>query len=385
MNILLKAVFWSCVVLIGYSYLLYPMILFLLSSLQKAERRQDRRTSADRFQWPKVTMLVAAHNEEGIIKEKIRNCLAIDYPDKNFHVVIASDGSNDRTNAIVQSCKNPRIQLIAYPERQGKIGTLNATLPTLTDQIVVMSDANTMYSPDAVRKLARHFADERVGCVCGELILESPEGGGSGEGLYWKYETLLKRMESKCGFLLGATGGIFAIRKSLFQPLPPGTIIEDFVTGMKVLAQGFKVCYEPEARATEFMEPTMRDEMRRKSRIGAGGFQAIGLTAEMLNPGRGLPAIGYWSHKIIRWFVPFLMVGALAANVGLVTETGYVLLLALQLLAYVIGIQGLLARRRGNRLVQPIHYFFLMNLALFIGFFRYIRGTQRVTWERARS
>src|SRR5947208_3771317 len=140
-------------------------------------------------------------------------------------------------------------------------------------------------------------------------------------------------MESRLGFLLGATGGIFAIRKSLFRPLPPTTIVEDFVTAMKILEAGHHVCYEPKARATECTAPTMRDEMKRKSRIGAGGFQAIGMTAAMLNPLRGMPALGYWSHKILRWFAPFLMIGALLSNLALATEPIYALLLAAQLAA----------------------------------------------------
>jgi cellulose synthase/poly-beta-1,6-N-acetylglucosamine synthase-like glycosyltransferase len=233
-----------------------------------------------------------------------------------------------------------------------------------------------------VKKLVRHFADERIGCVCGELVLESPHGGGSGEGIYWKYETMLKRLESACGFLLGATGGIFAIRRTLFPPLPTETIVEDFVTGMKVLENGYQVRYEPEAGAREYTEATMRDEMRRKSRIGAGGFQAIGMTAGMLLPSRGLPAVGYWSHKILRWFVPFLMLGALTANAFLAAQPPWTWILAAQLAGYVIALYGFVAGRSAPKLIRPLSYFLLMNFALLIGFFRYVRGTQRVTWDR---
>jgi cellulose synthase/poly-beta-1,6-N-acetylglucosamine synthase-like glycosyltransferase len=328
-------------------------------------------------------MLVAAYNEAAVIEEKIRNCQAIDYPANRFRVVIASDGSSDATNELVAACSDPRIQLLAYSQRRGKIGTLNATVPALEDEIIVMSDANTMYQPEAVRALVRHFADDQVGCVCGELVLESPDGGGSGEGLYWKYETLLKRLESRLGFLLGATGGIFAIRRPLFQPLPSNTIVEDFVTPMKILERGYRVRYEPKARATETTAPTMREEMRRKTRIGAGGFQAIGLTAAMLDPRRGWPALGFWSHKVIRWFVPFMMLGALLSNAALAAEPLYGQFLAAQLLAYAIGLQGLSSQPIDHKLIRPIRYFFLMNLALFIGFFRFLRGSQKVTWERA--
>jgi len=382
---LLKCLFWSCLFLMGYSYIGYPLVLAVACRLQRLFRRERSLAPEETTEWPRVTMLVAAYNEASVIQDKIENSLAIDYPADRLRVVIASDGSSDATNSLVSARVDPRIQLIGYTQRRGKIGTLNATIPNLEDEIIVMSDANTMYAPDAVKKLVRHFADERIGCVCGELILEDPNGGGSGEGLYWKYETLLKRMESKLGFLLGATGGIFAIRKSLFRPLPPSTIVEDFVTAMKILEDGHRVCYEPTARATEYTAPTVKDEMKRKSRIGAGGFQAIGLTAPMLNPLRGLPALGYWSHKVLRWVVPFLMLGALLSSAALAGQPLYALALGAQLLSVAIGLDGLGSARIDLRLIRPLRYFFLMNLALFIGFFRFLRGTQRVTWEQARG
>jgi len=381
----LKCLFWSCLFLMAYSYIGYPLVLAVACKLQRFFRGERSTAREETTEWPRVTMLVAAYNEAAVIQDKLENSLAIDYPADRLRVVIASDGSSDATNSLASACTDPRIQLLAYTQRRGKIGTLNATIPNLEDEIIVMSDANTMYAPDAVKKLVRHFADERIGCVCGELILEDPNGGGSGEGLYWKYETLLKRMESKLGFLLGATGGIFAIRKSLFRPLPPTTIVEDFVTAMKILEDGHRVRYEPAARATEYTAPTVKDEMKRKSRIGAGGFQAIGLTAPMLNPLRGMPALGYWSHKVLRWVVPFLMLGALLSSAALAAQPLYALCLAAQLLSVAIGLDGLGAARFDLRLIRPVRYFFLMNLALFIGFFRFLRGTQCVTWEQARG
>jgi cellulose synthase/poly-beta-1,6-N-acetylglucosamine synthase-like glycosyltransferase len=385
---MLKWLFWSCLFLVVYTYVLYPFLLGVLCRMRdrcagrKAEGA-DRGLALSEDDLPPVTMVVAAHNEARVIREKIENSLQIDYPADRFRVVIASDGSQDATNALVAACTDSRIQLIAYPQRRGKIATLNATIPQLTDEILVMSDANTIYAPDAVRALVRHFQDPRVGCVCGELVLEAVDGSGSGEGLYWKYETWLKRAESRLGFLLGATGGIFALRRSLFRPLPPSTIVEDFVTAMKVLEGGHHVRYEPHARASESMAPSMREEMRRKCRIGAGGFQAIALTAAMLNPLRGLPALGYWSHKILRWCVPFLMLGMLLSCGALIGEPFYRFCLAVQLLGYAVGVQGLLPNPVDHPLLRPARYFFVMNLALLIGFFRFLLRTQRVTWEQA--
>lgn len=381
---MLKCLFWSCLLLVAYSYLIYPLVLAVACRLQRLiGRSQKPAVEPIDSEWPNVTMVVAAYNEERVIADKIANSLAIDYPTDRLRVVIASDCSSDRTNEIVAACEDPRIRLIGYTERRGKIGVLNATIPNLEDDLVIVSDANTIYAPDAVKALVRHFADERVGCVCGELVLEDPNGGGSGEGLYWKYETLLKRMESRLGFLLGATGGIFAIRRKLFRRLPAGTIVEDFVLPMKILEEGHRVCYEPAARATETTAPSMQEEMRRKTRIGAGGFQAIGLTKGMLDPRRGIPALGYWSHKVLRWVAPFLLLGAVLTNILLIPEPAYAYFLAAQLAAIAVGLQGLTPRAIDHKLVRPVRYFFLMNLALFIGFFRFLRGTQRVTWEQA--
>jgi cellulose synthase/poly-beta-1,6-N-acetylglucosamine synthase-like glycosyltransferase len=378
--------FWSCVGLVGYTYVVYPLILLIVSRLHRAEAKQPS-LPENEAEWPRVTMVIAAYNEAKVIEEKIANSLAQEYPADRLRIVVASDGSDDGTNALVAACRDPRVQLIACPERRGKIATINATIPQLSDEILVMSDADAMYAPDAVKNLVKQFADERVGVVSGELEFIAPSGGGSGEGLYWKYETWVKKMEGRFGFLLGASGAIFAIRRSLFRQLPPNTINEDFVVPMKVLEDGYRVCFAPDAHATHPAAATMADEMRRKVRIGAGGFQGIRLTTAMLNPLRGLPALGYWSHKVIRWCVPFLMLGAFLTNIPLAFQPFYAYLLAVQCAAYAIGIQGLLPqplpKALDNKLFKPIRYFFLMNLGLFLGFFRYLFGTQKVTWERA--
>jgi cellulose synthase/poly-beta-1,6-N-acetylglucosamine synthase-like glycosyltransferase len=247
-----------------------------------------------------------------------------------------------------------------------------------------MSDANTMFAPDAIRKLARHFVDPQVGCVSGELLLEH-EGGVSGEGLYWKYEGWIKRNESRLGFLIGCNGGIYALRRALYQPLPTSTIVDDFVLSMRVLEQGYRVCFEPEARATEPAAASARAEMVRKIRIGAGGFQALGLTRRLLHPRYGASAFAFWGHKVLRWCVPLLFLAALVANVALVGVGFYQAVLGLQLVGVLVAGRAytLRAGRVLPRWTRPISYFYLMNFALLCGFFRFVFRTQRVTWERA--
>jgi cellulose synthase/poly-beta-1,6-N-acetylglucosamine synthase-like glycosyltransferase len=372
--------FWGAWGVIVYTYVVFPLGLALAARLFGPWKQ--RFVDVPDEDLPTVTMVVAAYNEAGSLPAKLANTWALDYPADRLRLLIGSDGSTDATNEILADCDNPRLDAVAFRERRGKISVLNDLMARVEMDLVVMSDANTRYSPDAVRKLVRHFQDPTVGCVSGELILD--EGGGvSGEGIYWKYEGWIKRCESRLGFLIGCNGGIFALRPELYDPLPSGTLIEDFVLTLRVLEKRAKVLFDPEARAFEPPCPSNQAEMIRKTRIGAGGFQALGLTKKMLNPCRGIAALGYWSHKVLRWVAPFLLLGAVLTNIALIADPAYAYFLAAQLAAIAIGLQGLTPRAFDHKLVRPVRYFFLMNLALFIGFFRFLRGTQRVTWEQA--
>jgi cellulose synthase/poly-beta-1,6-N-acetylglucosamine synthase-like glycosyltransferase len=239
-----------------------------------------------------------------------------------------------------------------------------------------MSDANTHYSPHAIRSLIAHFQDPAVGCVSGELSLEN-KGGVSGEGLYWRYEGWIKRNEGKLGFLIGCNGGIFALRRSLYARLPSSTIIEDFVLTLRVLEQGYKVHFEPNAQATEPPCASARAEMVRKIRIGAGGWQALGLTSSLLHPRYGCCAFAFWGHKVFRWLVPFFLGVAFITNCLLYAQP-FTLLFAVWAYHAPFG-------KSLPKWARPFSYFYLMNYALFCGFLRFVFGTQRVTWERAVS
>jgi cellulose synthase/poly-beta-1,6-N-acetylglucosamine synthase-like glycosyltransferase len=335
---------------------------------------------------PRVAMVVAAWNEASVLRQKLENTWAIDYPAHLLTLVIGSDGSDDETAAILEACGDRRLQAHCFAERRGKISVLNDLMSRVDAEIVVMSDANTMFAPDAVRLLVRRFQDPAVGCVSGELGLER-DGGVSGEGLYWRYENWIKRQESRMGFLIGCNGGIFAIRRELYTPLPPNTLVEDFVLTMRILERGARVEFEPEARATEPACPSARAEMIRKARIGAGGFQAMGMTRALLNPLRGMPAFAYWGHKVLRWFVPLFLMVTLVCNLLLLDQPLYVVILGAQVVGVFIACWAYLARPGAEppRWTRPVSYFYLMNYALFCGFIRFLLGTQRVTWKRAFS
>ena len=375
---IITIVFWAAWVLILYTYVVFPV---LLAAFARFKRRHSGAIAEGVTELPRVAMVVAAYNEAHVLGRKLQNTWQLDYPVDRFQLLIGSDGSDDGTETILSECRDSRLRKFLYQNRRGKISVLNSVMSEVNADIVVMSDANTMFAPDSLRKMIAHFADPEVGCVSGELLLEQ-EGGVSGEGLYWKYESWIKRNESRLGFLIGCNGGIFAIRRELYEPLPASTIVEDFVLSMRILERGYRVHFEPAARAVEPPCASSRAEMIRKIRIGAGGFQALSLTRSLLHPRFGFRAFAFWGHKVMRWLVPVFLAIAIASNVLLVGVPVYPILLAAQLAG--AGVAYWAYRSSTTpRWTRPISYFYLMNFALFCGLVRYLTGTQRVTWDRA--
>lgn len=381
MDSFLKITFWTALVLMVYAYCLYPVLLWLLERLFKAPKFLSNNDC------PAVSLIVTAYNEEKVIESRIRNCLALDYPKDKLEIIIASDGSTDKTTEIVQKYASEGVVLHAYSERRGKVNALNETVPRAKHSIVLFSDANTMFTRQAVKKLVPHFADPNVGCVCGGLQFISAQGSTTGEleGIYWRYEIFLKKMEGKRGALLGANGAIFAIRKGLYQPLESDTIIEDFVLPMRILQKGFACLYAPEASAIEEAAHKIVQEKQRRIRIGAGDFQALFRLLPMLNPLRGFPALAFFSHKVLRWLAPFFLIIAFVTNIFLLTSGGvYVFIFILQCVFYLAALAGQLMahRKKSFKLLSLCYYFVSMNLALFLGFLKFLQGTQSVKWDR---
>lgn len=379
--LLATLLFWAAWGLIFYTYCVFPLLLALFARRRRKSFPPLRELKEAEL--PRVAMIVAAYNEERDLPAKLENTAQLNYPRDRFELVVGSDGSSDGTAAQLRAARLPGLKAFLFTERRGKVSVLNDLIRQTDAEIVVMSDANTMFAPDAVRRLVHYFQDPRVGCVSGELLLEQ-DGGVSGEGLYWRYEGWIKRNESRLGFLVGCNGGIFAMRRALYEPLPPTTLVEDFVMTVRLVERGYQVLFEPEARATEPACPTARAEMVRKVRIGAGGFQALGLTWGLLHPRHGLRAFAYLGHKVLRWLVPLFLLCALSANLALLAHPFYRLLLAGQLLAAGVAAWAYNARPGSQlpRWTRPISYFYLMNYALLCGFFRFLFRTQRVTWER---
>ncbi len=277
------------------------------------------------------------------------------------------------------------IRLLDYAQRRGKASVLNSAFAELKGEIILLSDANTYIDPTAARKLVRWFQDPGVGAVCGRLVLTDPQTGRNVDSLYWKYETFLKRCEGRLGALLGANGAIYAIRRDLFAPIPPETIVDDFVIPLLAkLRTGCAIVYDGEAIAHEETPPDVGSEFHRRSRIGAGGFQSIGMLWRLLDPRRGWVAFTFLSHKVLRWTCPFFLVGMLVSNLLLVGRPFYRNFLFCQLAFYLVSLVGAFVsgKFKALKLVRLATMFTSMNVALLFGFWRWLRGSQKGAWRR---
>jgi cellulose synthase/poly-beta-1,6-N-acetylglucosamine synthase-like glycosyltransferase len=378
----IATLFWLCAGLVAYAYAGYPPLIWLLSRLFGRKVEPPAVEGAD---LPWASLLIAAYNEDEVIAERLENALTMDYPPEKLEIVVGSDGSSDDTAAIVRRFVGERVRLLDYAQRRGKASVLNSAFPELTGEVVLLSDANTQIDPAAARKLVRWFRDPSVGAVCGRLVLTDPETGRNVDGLYWKYETFLKRCEGRLGALLGANGAIYAIRKGLYEPIPAGTIVDDFVIPLLAKQRtGCAIVYDCEAVAREETAPDVGAEFHRRCRIGAGGFQSIGMLRGLLSPRRGWVAFTFLSHKVLRWLCPFFLVGMLATNLLLANRTPYQVLLAGQAALYVAALTGALlpGRSRVLKLLRVATMFVSMNVALLVGFWRWLGGRQKGTWRR---
>lgn len=370
----MEILFWIGVVLLLHTYLLYPLSLPVLRMFFAKPRRLGNPNGF------KVSLVIAAHNEEKVIEEKIRNCLELEFPPEQLEILIGSDASTDGTDALVRRFSD-RVRLVSMEKRGGKAAVLNRLLPLATGEIVVFCDANTMLLKNALQKLLAPFEDPRIGCVCGRLVLHDAGESflGMGESMYWNLESELKKMEGALGMVIGANGGIYAIRRNLYTPIPLGkTAMDDFFITTQVLAAGKKAIYEPQAIGSEETSLESFGEFHRKVRISQANFNLLHRYLPLLNPRLGLVAYGFLSHKLLRWLAPLLLLLVLVANIAciFVAEAAghgraplYVGLLGMQVLFYLAAAMGLILNRgkpTWKFLLIPF-YFTSMNIALFIG------------------
>lgn len=382
----MKALFWIALGWLAYVYVGYPLLLALLAAVRKAP---DLRPAAAGGELP-VTLIVSAYNEERVIREKVENALALDYPADRFEVMVVSDACSDRTDAIVRGFADPRVRLLRMPQRGGKTAGLNAAVQAARGAIIVFSDANAMYEPGAIRALVGPFRDPKVGAVTGEQRYHAAEGGsaGEGEGLYWKYELAIKKLESTVSSVIGGDGAIYAIRRELYWPMRPEDV-SDFVNPLQIVAAGYRNVYQPAAAAYEHSGDSDAKEFRRKVRIVNQSWSAAWKLGGLLNPLRhGAVSWQLWSHKILRWLALVPLVLLLVASVALRNEGGlYALLFWAQCVCYALALLGWGWRdeRTRPRVASIPYYFMLVNVASIRGVIEYYQGKTYATWATVRE
>lgn len=394
---MIEYVFWICVALVIYSYFGFPIILQLLVMIKERFFPSHKLSSEEVNIWPMVTLLISAYNEEKVIAEKINNCLELDYPEDKFEILITSDGSDDRTPEIVKQFEHQGVRLLHQPERRGKMAAINRAMPETRGEIVVFSDANNMYDPGAIRHLVAPFQDPKVGGTNGaKYIIEGDGALGEAEGLYWRYESQIKKLETRLVSSTAVAGEIFAIRRELFERPPDNIINDDFYMAMRLIKRGYNIHYAHQAKSFERVSPTAQDEVKRRARINAGRYQAVFASGQLLPFSRPLITWQVVSHKYFRLLVPFAMLGALFSNLILVVahnrlETSVYMtaqvaawLLFFQVLFYLSALVYPFIPKKtffANVLYLPT-FLINSNFASLIGALRFLSNQQSTKWER---
>jgi poly-beta-1,6-N-acetyl-D-glucosamine synthase len=383
--------FWFSLGVIFYSYIGYGIILYFLVQCKKIIGSATRENQSAGVFEPEVSLIVSAYNEQDFIEKKISNTLRLNYPGEKLQIIFISDGSSDGTTQLIGNYKN--ILSLHQPERRGKLAAMNRAMQFVKTPYVIFSDANTLLNEDCIREIVKHYSDENVGGVAGEKkVINEVENkaAGVGEGLYWKYESFLKRLDSSFYSVVGAAGELFSVRTDLFEKEEKNVVIEDFVQSLKICMKGYVIRYEPLAYAIETSSASMKEEEKRKIRICAGAFQAMGILKNLFNVFK-YPVLSFQfiSHRILRWTLcPLCLVILLVSNVIIVlvsSENIYRVALVLQGVFYLSSMIGKFYANRNIKLkVMYIPYYFLfMNMAVFLGFWRFLMKQQTVLWEKA--
>lgn len=381
-RVIAEILFWSSVVALSYTYAGYPALIALVSTLR------PRRIKCAEFT-PAITVIITAYNEERALAEKLRNTLALNYPRDLLEVIVASDCADDRTDEIVRSFANQGVILHRQPQRLGKTAAQNAAVEKAHGDIVVFSDATSLYEADALLKIVPNFADETIGCVGGRLIYVDPADTGIGKGAqrYWGYETFLKQHESRACSLIGVSGCLYAVRRTAYTPLY-NEACSDFIIATKMVEQGLRTIYEPAAVCREETNQRPDNELRMRVRIIAQTFTDLWRHRAMLNPFRsGLYAVQLLSHKVMRYFVPFFLIAMFVASSVLARDSfAHRIFFLAQALGYLCGALSWLLENIGlrSRALALPHYFVLANVASVIAMFQFLRGERYARWEPIR-
>ncbi len=391
-----EIIFWFSGLIILYTFVGYGLLLWLFLKIKQVFVPRKLLLAPGDRDLPEVSLIIAAYNEKAYVDAKIRNSLSLDYPREKLKIIWVNDGSDDGTPGLVEAY--PEVILLHNPRRSGKIEAMNRGVAFTASPILMFSDANTLLSANSVRAVVRHFQNPEVGCVAGEKQFFQDANqpvAAVGEGLYWKIESWLKRLDYEFYSTIGATGELFAVRRELFRPTEPDTLLDDFMISMRVAQQGYRVAYEPSAVASEHGSSNVREELKRKVRIAAGCYQSLCRLKKLLNPFfRFRLFFQYFSHKVLRWtLAPLALVSLFVSSAYLVVWQApgrlfvwYALAFCLQMGIYLLAIVGYFTQDRPSRvrLLYTPFYFVAMNYAMVKGFFRFLNGNQSVLWEKAK-
>lgn len=390
----LEILFWVALFIIFYSYLGYGILLYVIIKLRRMLGIGKPFSGNDDYQ-PEVTLFVAAYNEKDYIDDKLKNSFELNYPKDKVRHVWVTDGSDDGTPDLLR--KYDGVEVYHEDARGGKIGAMNRGMKFVKSPIVIFSDGNTTLGIESIQEIVNLFKDPKVGCVSGEKRIikkDADAAAGAGEGIYWKYESTLKKWDAELYSVVGAAGELFAIRTELWQEVEKDTLLDDFIISLRVAMSGYTIGYNPEAYAIETASANVKEELKRKIRISAGGIQSVVRLRPLLNVFKyGTLSFQYISHRVLRWtLTPLLLLCIIPINFVLAYNSGmdisniYTLLFYGQILFYAASLLGwfLENRKIKVKILFVPYYFFIMNLSVFLGFKRYLKGSQSVNWARAK-
>jgi len=385
--IIIEILFWLSLFLVFYAFIGYGIVAYILVKVRKGFPIP---TVPSDGELPEVTLVIPAYNEMDCLPAKVENSLSLDYPKDKLKIIFVVEGSNDGSEEYLYGLE--KVGVIGGPSRRGKIEAINMTMPKIDTPIVVFTDANTQLNTEAIKMIVRHYRDPAVAAVAGEkrvLIEDDAKATGAGEGIYWKYESFLKKLDSDLQTIVGAAGELFSIRTELYEPVEADTMLDDFMISMRFAAKGYRVIYEPGAFASEKPSFSMGEEKKRKVRISAGGFQAMSRMQHVMNPFRyGLLAFQFVSHRVLRWAVtPFCLPILFIANLLLLGEHwSYDLILVAQVAFYLLAAVGAILESYNLKVKAFFvpYYFCFMHYAVFLGLRKYLEGNHSGIWEKAK-
>jgi cellulose synthase/poly-beta-1,6-N-acetylglucosamine synthase-like glycosyltransferase len=383
---MLELIFWICIAIIFYSYFGYGIVIYLVVKIKNSLGKKV--VFDDAFE-PEVTLIVPCFNEADYIEEKIKNSTELDYPKEKLKLIFISDGSSDDTPERIK--KYPNVIGLHENKRSGKAAAMNRAMKFVNTPIVVFCDANTILNKEAIKELVKHYKNENVGAVTGEkrIISTNKEGASTaGEGIYWKYESLLKKLDSDFYSVVGAAGELMSYRTSLYKELPPDSLLDDLMQSMQIAIDGYRVIYEKNAWAAETASANVKEELKRKIRISAGAWQSMLRLGKAFNPFHNFKLFfAFISHRVLRWtLAPLSLLVLLLLNIFLApTSNLYFTILLSQILFYTLALIGWYFenKRIKVKVLFVPYYFFIMNLCMYLGLFRFLKGKQSVSWERA--